>query len=61
VRFLGLLIVLGFSTIWLGSCGGSSSSSTKDPGTPTGSYTITVTGTSGSLTRQTSFTLVVVP
>ncbi len=61
VRFLGLLMVLGFSTIWLGSCGGSSSSSTKDPGTPTGSYTITVTGTSGSLTRQTSFTLVVVP
>jgi subtilase family serine protease len=60
VRFLGLLMVLGFSTIWLGSCGGSSSSSTKDPGTPTGSYTITVTGTSGSLTRQTSFTLVVV-
>ena len=61
VRFLGLVMVLGFSTIWLGSCGGSSSSSTKDPGTPTGSYTITVTGTSGSLTRQTSFTLVVVP
>jgi subtilase family serine protease len=60
VRFLGLLMVLGLSTIWLGSCGGSSSSSTKDPGTPTGSYTITVTGTSGSLTRQTSFTLVVV-
>ncbi len=61
VRLLGLLMMLGFSTIWLGSCGGSSSSSRKDPGTPTGSYTITVTGTSGSLTSQTSFTLVVVP
>jgi len=60
VRFLGLLMVLGFSTIWLGSCGGSNHGP-KDPGTPTGSYTITVTGTSGSLTRQTSFTLVVVP
>ncbi|MGZ4733311.1 MAG: S53 family peptidase [Terriglobales bacterium] len=59
VRFLGLLMVLGFSTIWLGSCGGSKSGP-KDPGTPVGSYTITVTGTSGSLTRQTSFTLVVV-
>jgi hypothetical protein len=59
VRFLGLLMVLGFSTIWLGSCGGSSHGP-KDPGTPVGSYTITVTGTSGSLTRQTSFTLVVV-
>jgi len=60
VRFLGLLMVLGFSTIWLGSCGGSSSGP-KDPGTPTGSYTITVKGTSGSLTRQTTFQLVVVP
>ncbi|HKV76627.1 MAG TPA: S53 family serine peptidase [Candidatus Sulfotelmatobacter sp.] len=59
VRFLGLLMVLGFSTIWLGSCGGTSHGP-KDPGTPVGSYTITVTGTSGSLTRQTSFTLVVV-
>jgi subtilase family serine protease len=61
VRLLGLLMMLGFSTIWLGSCGGSSSSSKKDPGTPTGSYTITVTGTSGSLTSSATFTLVVVP
>jgi hypothetical protein len=60
VRLFGLLMVLGFSTIWLGSCGGSSSSSKKDPGTPTGSYTITVTGTSGSLTSSATFTLVVV-
>jgi hypothetical protein len=59
VRFLGLLMVLGFATIWLGSCGGSSGGP-KDPGTPVGSYTITVTGTSGALTRQTTFTLVVV-
>lgn len=59
VRFLGFLMVLGFSTIWLGSCGGSNHGP-KDSGTPTGSYTIRVTGTSGSLTRQTSFTLVVV-
>jgi hypothetical protein len=60
VRLFGLLMVLGFSTIWLGSCGGSSSSSKKDPGTPTGSYTITVTGTSGSVTSSATFTLVVV-
>jgi hypothetical protein len=59
VRFLGLLMVLGFSTIWLGSCGGSSSGP-KDSGTPVGSYTITVKGASGSLTRQTTFQLVVV-
>jgi subtilase family serine protease len=63
VRFLGLLMVLGFSTIWLGSCGGSSSGP-KDPGTPTGSYTITVKGmatiNNASVTRQTTFQLVVV-
>jgi hypothetical protein len=53
-------MVLGLSTIWLGSCGGSSSSSNKDPGTPAGTYSITVTGTSGSLTSTTSFQLVVV-
>ena len=61
MRLLGLLMMLGFSMIWLGSCGGGSSSSKKDPGTPTGSYTITVTGTSGSLTSSATFTLVVVP
>ena len=64
VRFLALLMVLGFSTVWLGSCGGSSSS-TKDPGTPTGTYTITVTGTatinSAPVNRQTTIQLVVVP
>jgi len=60
VRYFGLLLVLGFSTIWLGSCGGSSGS-TKDPGTPTGTYSITVTGTSGSLKSSASILLVVVP
>ncbi|HYM75529.1 MAG TPA: S53 family peptidase [Candidatus Dormibacteraeota bacterium] len=60
MRLLGLMMVLGFSTLWLGSCGGSSSS-TKDPGTPVGSYSITVKGVSGTLTRQTTFQLVVVP
>jgi subtilase family serine protease len=60
IRLLGLFMVLGLSTIWLGSCGGSSSSSNKDPGTPAGTYSITVTGTSGSLTSTTSFQLVVV-
>ena len=59
VRFLGLLAVLGCSTLWLGSCGGSSSGGTKDPGTPKGTYSITVTGTSGSLKSSTTFLLVV--
>jgi len=60
IRLLGFFMVLGLSTIWLGSCGGSSSSSHKDPGTPAGTYNITVTGTSGSLTSSTTFQLVVV-
>jgi len=59
VRFLGLVLALGFSTLWLGSCGGSSSGGTKDPGTPVGSYSITVTGTSGSLKSSATFQLVV--
>lgn len=64
VRFLGLLMVLGFLTMWLGSCGGSSSSSTKDAGTPTGTYNITVTGSAtvngASVSRTANIQLVVV-
>ena len=58
MRFLGLITVLGFSTLWLASCGGSGNSgSTGNPGTPTGSYTITVNATSGSVTgTPTTFT-----
>jgi subtilase family serine protease len=61
MRMLGLIMVLGFSTLWLGSCGGSSST-TKDPGTAKGSYTITVNATTGgtnAATGSTTFTLVV--
>ena len=61
VQLVGLFLVLGFSTVWLGSCGGTNSGSHKDPGTPAGNYSITITGTSGSLTSSTSFQLVVVP
>jgi hypothetical protein len=64
MRVLGLIVVLGLSTAWLASCGGTSSSSNKDPGTPTGSSTITVTGTTGGaapLTSSFSFTLTVTP
>jgi subtilase family serine protease len=59
VRFLGLFMVLGCSTLWLASCGGSSNSGTHSPGTTPGNYTITVTGTSGSTVSSASFTLVV--
>jgi hypothetical protein len=59
IRFLGLIVVLGFSSLWLASCGGSSSGS-KNPGTPTGSYTISVNATSGTATTTAAtFQLVV--
>jgi Bacterial Ig-like domain (group 3) len=60
MRFLGLIVVLGFSTLWLASCGGSSNSTPKDPGTAKGSYTITVNATSGTITgTPVTFTMVV--
>lgn len=68
VRMMGLVIVLGFSTLWLGSCGGKSSgtgpSSLSNGGTPQGSYSITINATTGGCTPLTSsftFTLTVGP
>jgi subtilase family serine protease len=59
IRFLGLILCLGFSTLWLASCGGSSSTNATG-GTTKGSYTITVRGTSGALTSPAAtFQLVV--
>jgi hypothetical protein len=51
-----LLLALGS---WLGCGGGSSSSPQSTPGTPTGAYTATITATSGSLSHNTSLTVVV--
>jgi subtilase family serine protease len=59
MRMLGLIMVLGVSTMWLGSCGGSNNKSTGNPGTPKGQYTISVTGTSGSSTATASFKITV--
>jgi len=62
MRLLGLIAVLGVSTMWLASCGGGSGGSTNG-GTPPGTYTITVSGTTGGanpITAQTTFTLTVV-
>jgi subtilase family serine protease len=51
MRVLGLIAVLGFSTLWMASCGGSSSSSggggITDPGTPKGTSNVTVNATTG--------------
>ena len=56
---LGLIVMLGFSTLWLGSCGGSNGG-THDSGTSTGPHTITINATTGGanpVTAQTTFTL----
>jgi len=55
VRLVALIALLGFSTLWLGSCSGSNSSSTGNSGTTPGQYSVTVnatttTGPSGSQT-----------
>jgi len=42
LRIIGLAAVLGCSTLWLASCGGGSSSTVKNQGTPLGTYPITV-------------------
>ncbi|MFZ0957570.1 MAG: S53 family peptidase [Candidatus Sulfotelmatobacter sp.] len=59
LRFLSLIVVLGFSTLWLASCSSSNSSSTSNPGTPAGSYVVTVNATAGGTTASTTVTLVV--
>jgi len=57
MRLLSMVFVLGVSSLWLASCGGSKSPSSRDQGTVRGQYTINVTGTSGSTTSNASFTL----
>jgi len=58
MRLLGLIVVLGFSTLWLGSCGGSNGSSNKDPGTPLGQHTVTVNATTGGANPVTATTMI---
>ena len=64
MRVLGLIVALGCSTLWLGSCGGNSSSGNSLPnsGTPTGIYPVTINATTlgpDPLTSSMSITLAV--
>ena len=60
IRLLALITLLGLSTLWLPSCGGSSGGNNSNPGTPKGTYTITVNATSpGAPTVTKTFQLVV--
>jgi subtilase family serine protease len=52
LRMLSLIVVLGFSTLWFGSCGGNKSSNTgpsslSSGGTPPGNYSVTINATTG--------------
>ena len=59
MRFLGLIVVLGFSTLWLASCGGSSTTNATGGTTP-GTYSINVSASSsGAPTATSTFQLVV--
>ncbi len=61
MRLVGLIVVLGFSTLWLGACGGRTSSN-KDPGTTKGTYTVKLSATSGGtnpINNSTQVTLIV--
>jgi len=61
MRLLVLIMVLGFSTLWLAACGGSSSS-TKNPGTTKGTYTVKLSASSGGtnpISNSTQVTLIV--
>jgi hypothetical protein len=53
MRMIGLIVALGFSTLWLGSCSGSNSSSSSQGTTP-GNYMITINATTGGVTPVTS-------
>jgi hypothetical protein len=54
MRLLGLMVVLGFSTMWLSSCSNSSGSGNSNPGTPKGTSTVTLNATTGGTAPITS-------
>jgi pseudomonalisin len=59
LRLLSLIAVLALSTLWMPGCGGGSSSGPSNPGTPTGTNSVTVTVTAGSLSHKENITLTI--
>jgi len=55
LRLLGMIVILGCSTLWLGGCGGSSNGM-KNAGTPPGTYAVTVSATTGGANPLTATT-----
>ncbi len=53
MRLLGMICLLGFSTLWLGSCSGSGNS-IKNQGTLPGTYSVKITGTTGGASPVTA-------
>jgi len=47
MRLMGLIVALGFSTLWLGACSGSNGGGNSNQGTPKGPYSMTVNATTG--------------
>ncbi len=61
VRFLSLIAVLAFSTLWMPACGGGSNGG-GNPGTPPGTSTVIVTASTGGpipISHQTQVSLTV--
>jgi subtilase family serine protease len=58
-RGLFILLLFGLIVVAPGCSGGGSHGPPPNPGTPTGTYNVTVNAVSGSTTNSTSFTLVV--
>jgi hypothetical protein len=62
VRMLSLIVVLGLSAVGMSACGNSTSSSTKNPGTPKGSYIVKISATTSGtspVSNSTQVTLIV--
>jgi subtilase family serine protease len=57
--WLAMIVLAIIFTGGLTACGGGSTSKVSNPGTTAGAYTITVTGTSGALTAQSTINLTV--